>query len=172
VKGNNMTENKNLENLPVTGEEQWELEERMKIHHSYSKSRYPPMCIEPMPYERQRLNGQGMTPEERALRKQWLLDQYLKPHEPPNSVEALETMNLPVNPIKRMFRMPMDVTFRMLTPVIVSCVVSSVHPNSLCIKTSSPLSFSRVCLCSSSVCAFVKLINLQTSILTTDSDLS
>ena len=117
-----MTENKNLENLPVPGEEQWELEERMKIHHSYSKSRYPPMCIEPMPYERQRLNGQGMTPEERALRKQWLLDQYLKPHEPPNSVEALETMNLPVNPIKRMFRMPMDVTFRMLTPVIVSCV--------------------------------------------------
>ena len=76
------------------------------------------MCIEPMPYERQRLNGQGMTPEERALRKQWLLDQNLKPHEPPNSVEALETMNLPVNPIKRMFRMPMDVTFRMLTPVI------------------------------------------------------
>jgi hypothetical protein len=70
-----------------------------------------------------------MTPEERALRKQWLLDQNLKPHEPPNSVEALETMNLPVNPIKRMFRMPMDVTFRMLTPVIVSCVVSSVHPN-------------------------------------------
>jgi hypothetical protein len=44
-----------------------------------------------MPYERQRLNGQGMTPEERALRKQWLLDQNLKPHEPPNSVEALET---------------------------------------------------------------------------------
>jgi hypothetical protein len=35
VKGNNMTENKNLENLPVPGEEQWELEERMKIHHSY-----------------------------------------------------------------------------------------------------------------------------------------
>jgi hypothetical protein len=39
-------------------------------------------------------------------------------------------------------------------------------------KISSPLSFSRVCLCSSSVCAFVKLISLQTSILTTDSDLS
>jgi hypothetical protein len=39
-------------------------------------------------------------------------------------------------------------------------------------KTSSPLSFSRVCLCSSSVCTFVKLISLQTSILTTDSDLS
>ena len=39
-------------------------------------------------------------------------------------------------------------------------------------KMSSPLSFSRVCLCSSSVCAFVMLISLQTSILTTDSDLS
>ena len=39
-------------------------------------------------------------------------------------------------------------------------------------KISSPLSFSRVCLCSSSVCAFVMLISLQTSILTTDSDLS
>ena len=38
--------------------------------------------------------------------------------------------------------------------------------------TSSPLRFSRLCLCSSSVCAFVKLISLQTSILTTDSDLS
>jgi len=39
-------------------------------------------------------------------------------------------------------------------------------------KTSSPLSFSRGCLCLSSVCAFVKLISLQTSIFTTDSDLS
>ena len=39
-------------------------------------------------------------------------------------------------------------------------------------KISSPLSFSRVCLCLSSVCAFVMLISLQTSILTTDSDLS
>ena len=39
-------------------------------------------------------------------------------------------------------------------------------------KISSPLSFYSVCLCSSSVCAFVMLISLQTSILTTDSDLS
>jgi len=60
-----------------------------------------------MPFERQRLNGQEMTPEERTLRKKWLLNQNLKPHKPPNSVEALET-NVLVNPIKRMFRMPID----------------------------------------------------------------
>ena len=75
------------------------------------------MCIEPMPYERQCLNGQEMTPEERALRKQWLLIQNLKPQKSPNSVEALET-NVLVNPIKRMFRMLIDATFTMFTPVI------------------------------------------------------
>lgn len=113
-------ENKNLENVPGRNEKPWELEKRMETHFRHAKSRYPAMNIEPMAYERERLSGKGMTAEDRALRKQWLLDQRLAPHEPPNSVVALETMNLPVNPIKRVFRMPMDATFRALAPVLVS----------------------------------------------------
>lgn len=113
-------ENKNLENVPGRNEKPWELEKRMETHFRHAKSRYPAMNIEPMAYERERLSGKGMTSEDRALRKQWLLDQRLAPHEPPNSVVALETMNLPVNPIKRVFRMPMDATFRALAPVLVS----------------------------------------------------
>ncbi|XP_071172363.1 uncharacterized protein [Mytilus edulis] len=111
-------ENKNLENVPGRDEKPWELEKRMETHFRHAKSRYPAMNIEPMAYERERLTGKGMTAEDRALRKQWLLDQRLAPHEPPNSVVALETMNLPVNPIKRAFRMPMDATFRALAPVL------------------------------------------------------
>jgi len=57
-------------------------------------------------------------------------------------------------------------TIRTITVYIVGISKFVMH------ETSSPLSFSRVCLCSSSVCAFVKLISLQTSILTTDSYLS
>ena len=43
--------------------------------------KFYPFSIEPMPTERERL-AKPMTPEDRALRKQWLEDQKLSPREP------------------------------------------------------------------------------------------
>lgn len=65
--------------------------------------------------ERERLIG--MSPEERAWRKQWLKDQEL--HHGPRKVPALELeLN---NPIKRFYRAPLDKVCNVLEPVLVSC---------------------------------------------------
>lgn len=66
--------------------------------------------------ERERLSG--MTPEERAWRKQWLKDQVLSPNEP-RYVREMEKEFL--NPIRRFYRFPLDFIFhRVLQPYIVS----------------------------------------------------
>lgn len=64
--------------------------------------------------ERERLIG--MTSDERAWRKQWLKDQEL--HHGPCKVPALEReLN---NPIKRLYRAPLDGLCKALTPALVS----------------------------------------------------
>jgi len=65
--------------------------------------------IEPMPLDRQRLADGGMTPEERALRQQWVEDQYLTDREPVR-VPAL----IYRNNFKRVFGYPLDMTFKYL----------------------------------------------------------
>lgn len=66
--------------------------------------------------ERERLIG--MTPDERAWRKQWLKDQEL--HHGARKVPALELeLN---NPIKRMYRAPLDTITKVLTPAMVSFI--------------------------------------------------
>jgi len=67
------------------------------------------MNIEPMPLDRQRLADGGMTPEERALRQQWVEDQYLTDREPVR-VSAL----IYRNNFKRIFGYPLDMTFKYL----------------------------------------------------------
>lgn len=65
--------------------------------------------------ERERLAG--MTTEERAWRKQWLKDQHLSPNEPRVVPEYIKER---LNPIRRAYRMPLDVAFKALAPVLVS----------------------------------------------------
>lgn len=58
----------------------------------------------------------GMTDAERAWRRQWLKDQILAPNEPIWVEEAyLER----TNPIKRLYRKPLDLIFTKLAPVLV-----------------------------------------------------
>lgn len=64
--------------------------------------------------ERERLVG--MSDEERAWRKQWLKD--LELHHGPKKVEALEKEL--TNPIKRIYRAPLDGLYKALSPAIVS----------------------------------------------------
>ena len=61
--------------------------------------------------ERHRLVN-GMTQEDRAWRKQWLKDQELSPHEPRTIPETK-------NPIRRVFRFPLDWAFSKLEPYLV-----------------------------------------------------
>jgi len=67
------------------------------------------MNIEPMPLDRNRCADGGMTPEERALRKQWVEDQYLTDREPVR-VPAL----IYRNNFKRLFGYPLDMTAKFL----------------------------------------------------------
>lgn len=91
-----------------------EREKKMIQHVEWRGSKFPPFSIEPMAHERQRLE-KPMTAEDRRLRKQWLDDQVLAPHEPVYIPELY-----PRNPIKRFLGKPWDVTFSGLEPVIVS----------------------------------------------------
>lgn len=68
--------------------------------------------------ERERLLG--MTDEERAWRKQWLKDQHLSPNEPRFVPEAYYELN---NPIRRLYRAPLDYLFKFTEPLLVSSVV-------------------------------------------------
>jgi len=65
--------------------------------------------IEPMPLDRQRLADGGMTDEERALRKQWVEDQYLTDREPVRVAALIYRNNF-----KRLFGYPLDMTFKYL----------------------------------------------------------
>lgn len=58
----------------------------------------------------------GMTDVERAWRKQWLKDQILAPNEP---VHVEEYWRERTNIFRRIYRMPLDKIYSMLTPVLV-----------------------------------------------------
>ncbi len=93
------------------------LERETKLHQQWAwrGNKLPPFNIQPMPHERQRLAGPGMTPAERALRKQWVKDQILSANEPRHIPELY-----PKNPIRRFYGKPWDLFFRALKPVLVS----------------------------------------------------
>ncbi|XP_018565557.1 uncharacterized protein LOC108906705 [Anoplophora glabripennis] len=63
--------------------------------------------------ERERLLG--MTDEERAFRKQWLKDQELSPNEPRKVPEMYKAT---YNPIRRLYRAPLDLLGKALEPAL------------------------------------------------------
>lgn len=75
---------------------------RMERYEFWRKSAYPPFDIEPMRYERSRLIKE-MTPEERALRKQWVLDQTIR--HPKRHIPELQQYNI----FRRIYRAPLNV---------------------------------------------------------------
>lgn len=93
-----------------------EREARLTRQYYWRGNKLPPFAIEPFPYERQRLANGGMTPEERALRKQWVMDQQLAPNEPIHVKELY-----PKNAIRRLLAAPWDILFATLRPLVV-CV--------------------------------------------------
>lgn len=66
---------------------------------------------------RERERCLGMTDAERAFRKQWLKDQILAPNEP---VYVEEYWKERINPIRRVYRKPLDLIFGKLSPFLVS----------------------------------------------------
>ncbi|KAK7484062.1 hypothetical protein BaRGS_00024674 [Batillaria attramentaria] len=94
-------------------EKPWQTERRWTKQDFYRGSKMPPFTIEPLPYERQRLAGDGMTPEDRALRKQWIKDQELSSNEP-RYVKQLQPRNF----FRRLYMTPTDAVFRQLIPVL------------------------------------------------------
>lgn len=58
----------------------------------------------------------GMSDAERAWRKQWLKDQILAPNEP---VHVEEYWRERTNPIRRIYRAPLDTLFKVLKPALV-----------------------------------------------------
>lgn len=80
----------------------------------YKKSKLPPMIIEPFGHVRQRLPFK-MTPEDRALRLQWIRDQEISPKEPRYVPELL-----PRSPIRRFLGAPWDMVTKLIYPLIVS----------------------------------------------------
>jgi NADH dehydrogenase (ubiquinone) 1 beta subcomplex subunit 6 len=91
------------------------LEREARLHRQYEwrGNKIAPFNIEPMPFERQRLDGAGMTAEDRALRRQWLNDQELAPNEPVFIPELY-----PRNPIRRVLGKPWDGIFGALKPIV------------------------------------------------------
>ncbi|XP_046388109.1 NADH dehydrogenase [ubiquinone] 1 beta subcomplex subunit 6 [Ischnura elegans] len=75
--------------------------------------------VRPFPIEgrvgRERERLMGMTDEERAWRKQWLKDQELTPREPLYQSEDHPDL---INPIRRVYRFPLDKAFGALAPVL------------------------------------------------------
>lgn len=97
-----------------------EREARLLRHYEWRGNRIAPFNIEPMPWERERLAGAGMTAEDRALRKQWLKDQELAPHEPVYIAELY-----PKNPIRRALAAPWDGFFGAVKPFVGERVAGS-----------------------------------------------
>merc|ERR1711962_1140246 len=83
-------------------EKSWQRAKRIERYQFWRKSSYPPMDIEPMRYERSRL-AKEMTPEERALRKQWIQDQAIR-HPKRNIVELQ-----PYNIFRKIYRFPLNI---------------------------------------------------------------
>ncbi|BFY99761.1 hypothetical protein BsWGS_02801 [Bradybaena similaris] len=81
-------------------EKPWQRAQRFQQYDLYRKSAYPPMQLEPMPFERNRLSNGGMTPEQRALRKQWAKDQIL--HHEARYIPEVQ----PYNIFRRIYRWP------------------------------------------------------------------
>ena len=101
-------------------DEDYKRNQRLERHYVNRGSKYPPMAIEPMPYERNRISGAGMTDADRALRKQWVMDQRLAPHEPVYVPELTHK-----NVFRRFYAKPWNVFFKALEPTIVSYSWSS-----------------------------------------------
>ena len=102
-------------------EKPWQLKKRMMQHHINKGSKYPPFSIEPVPYERQRLAGKGLSPEDRALRKQWVKDQHLSPNEPRFLTELY-----PKNIFRRIYNAPLNMVFGALEPLMVSISIHKI----------------------------------------------
>lgn len=95
-------------------QESMDREAKLFRQYEWRGNKLPPFSIEHMPHERQRLSGDGMTAEDRALRRQWLQDQELSPKEPRFVPELYAR-----NPIRRMFAAPWNALFNALRPVLV-----------------------------------------------------
>lgn len=98
------------EALVAQNEKPWQKKRRLARLAECRGSQYPPFSIEPMPHERQRLDGKGMTDADRQLRKQWLLDQNLSPNEPRYVPEVH-----PRNIFKRIGSMPFEALYKVNT---------------------------------------------------------
>jgi len=97
-----------------------EREARLHRHYEWKGNKIAPFNIEHMPFERQRLDGAGMTAEDRALRRQWLKDQELAPNEPVYIPELY-----PRNPIRRLLAKPWNGVFGVLKPIVGESYASS-----------------------------------------------
>uniref|UniRef100_A0A7R9P163 NADH dehydrogenase [ubiquinone] 1 beta subcomplex subunit 6 n=2 Tax=Timema TaxID=61471 RepID=A0A7R9P163_9NEOP len=75
--------------------------------------------LKPFPIEgrmaRERERLVGMSDEERAWRKQWIKDQVLAPNEPRHVPEYYKEL---LNPIRRAYRLPLDLAFKPLEPLL------------------------------------------------------
>lgn len=105
-----MADEKPVDPVP---EKKWQTERKWMKQELYRGSKYPPFSIEPVPYERQRLAGSGLSAEDRALRKQWVQDQKLSPNEPRIVPEVFQR-----NFFRRLYMGPTDALFSKLVPVI------------------------------------------------------
>ncbi|XP_052774415.1 uncharacterized protein LOC128213246 [Mya arenaria] len=110
--------------IPRENEKLHEYKDRIQretqIHRG---SRYPPMNIEHMPFERQRLS-KPMTAEDRFLRKQWLSEQAMAANEPVFVRQAI-----PMNIFRRTYRYPWDVIEKGLSKVMNPLYASFIRVN-------------------------------------------
>jgi len=92
---------------------EWLRKQRVFREMYYSKSKLPPMTIEPFPFERERLPFK-MTAEDRALRHQWIQDQVLSKNEP-RYIPELH----PKNFFRRIYGAPWDYVTKYVTASMV-----------------------------------------------------
>lgn len=79
-------------------------------------SQFPPMTLEPLPYERDRV-AERMSPEDRLRRKQWMEDQKIPKGEP--RMEVMEKIK-PTNAFRRFYQTPGKQLEGLFTSVTVS----------------------------------------------------
>merc|ERR1712173_556594 len=92
-----------------------EQQREAKMHQQWywRGNKLPPFNIEPQPFTRQRLAGSGMTPEQPAARKQWVMDQKLAPNEPRYVPELY-----PKNIVRRAWAAPWNAMYYGLKSVV------------------------------------------------------